>query len=357
VRTPLVKIWLAEIWRELLNPRVILAGAALGLATGVRAIGPVAGAIVLLYLFARVRARAWTTAIPYFLVAAITTYITWPRLWDSPIVRYLEGLGLLSNFPHFPGQVLFQGRLFGPSDLPRSYLPTLLTVQFTEPLVLGIYFGMVMLIWRLLRDRIPAGLLSYIGLGFAFPLLGLIALRSPLYHNFRQVLFMVPAMAMLASFALELVFKKVNQDWIRVSLIAALVLPGVYSTVKLYPYEYVYYNSLVGGPAGALKRYEMDYWRISLREMALKMNGVARPGAVVVVTRSAGLFARYARPDLVVDKPVNSILDLEGGYDYIIHVTRGKGGDLYPEVEELLVIERDGAVLATAKDVKDVSRK
>jgi hypothetical protein len=140
-------------------------------------------------------------------------------------------------------------------------------------------------------------------------------------------------------------------------LVAVLALPGVYSTVKLYPYEYVYYNSLVGGPAGALKRYEMDYWRISLREMALKMNEVARPGAVVVVTRSAGLFARYARPDLIVDKPVNSILDLGSGYDYIIHVTRGKGGDLYPEVEELLVIERDGAVLATAKDVKDVSRK
>jgi hypothetical protein len=237
MRAPLVRIWLAEIWRELLNPRVILAGAALGLATGVRAIGPVAGAIVLLDLFARVRARAWTMAVAYFLLTGIVTYLAWPRLWDSPILRYLEGLGLLSNFPHFPGQVLFQGRLFGPSDLPRSYLPTLLTVQFTEPLVLGIYFGMVVLIWRLFRDRIPAGLLSYIGLGFAFPLLGLIALRSPLYHNFRQVLFMLPAMAMLAAFALELVFKKATQDWIRVLLVAVLALPGVYSTAKLYPYE------------------------------------------------------------------------------------------------------------------------
>jgi hypothetical protein len=337
---------------------VILAGVALGLATGVRAIGPLAGVIVLLYLFARARSRAWTTAIAYFLVTAIVTYIAWPRLWDSPVVRYLEGLGIISNFPHFPGQVLFQGQLHGPSDLPRFYLPALLTIQFTEPLVVGIYIGLGVLIWRLFRDRLPIGLLLYIGLGFTFPLMGLIVLRSPLYHNFRQVLFLIPAMAMLAAFSLELVFKRTTQGWVRLILIAALALPGVYSTAKLYPYEYVYYNSLVGGPAGALKRYEMDYWRISLREMALEMNEVARPGAVVVVTRSAGLFARYARPDLIVDKPINSILDLESsGYDYIIHVTRGKGGDLYPEVEELITIERDGAVLATAKDVKEVSRR
>jgi hypothetical protein len=111
----------------------------------------------------------------------------------------------------------------------------------------------------------------------------------------------------------------------------------------------------VGGPAGAVERYELDYWRISLREMALEMNQVARSDAIVVVTRSAGLFARYARPDLVVDKPVNSILDLDQGYDYIVQVTRGNEG-IYREVQDLIVIERAGVVLATAKDVREVSR-
>jgi hypothetical protein len=182
-------------------------------------------------------------------------------------------------------------------------------------------------------------------------------LNSPLYHNFRQVLFLIPPLFMLAAFALEFVFRKVSQTWLRILLIAALALPGVYSTAKLYPYEYVYYNSLVGGPAGAIERYETDYWRISLREMALELNEIAPSGSIIVVTRSAGLFAKYARPDLVVDKPVNSILELDSGYDYIIQVTRGEGGELYPEIDNLIVIERDGAVLATAKYVKDVSGK
>jgi len=313
--------------------------------------------IVVLSLFAKIRSRAWGTAIAYFLIAVIVTYLAWPRLWDAPIQRYLEALGIASNFSSFPGRVLFDGQLYGSSDLPNSYLPVLLNIQLTELALLCIYTGFGILIWRLLRSRVRADLLLYVSLGFALPLVGLIALNSPLYHNFRQVLFLIPPLFMFAAFALEVAFRKLNPTWLRTLLIAALALPGLYSTVRLYPYEYVYYNSLVGGPAGAIGRYETDYWRISLREMAIELNEVAPSGSVIVVTRSAGLFARYARPDLIVDKPVNSILELDRGYDYIIQVTRGEGGELYPEVDNLIVIERDGAVLATAKYVKDVSGK
>ena len=252
--------------------------------------------------------------------------------------------------------MLFNGQFYGPTDLPRSYLPVLLNIQFTEPFVLAVYLGLGILLWRLLRDRIRTDLLLYIGLGFFSPLLAVVMLNSPLYHNFRQVLFLIPALAMLAAPALDLLFRKVTPFWMRVALIALLALPGIYSTARLYPYQYIYYNSLVGGPVGVVDRYELDYWRISLREAALEMNEVARPGATIVVTRSAGLFARYARPDLVVDKPVNSILNLDQGYDYIIQVTRGKG-EQYRDVKDLIVIERAGVVLATAKDVKDVSKK
>jgi 4-amino-4-deoxy-L-arabinose transferase-like glycosyltransferase len=353
----LLKIWFAEIFRALRNPHIILAGLALGLATGVRAIGPLAGVIVFLYLFTKVRSRSWTTAIAYFLVAGVVTYLAWPRLWGAPIQRYLEGLGIISDFSNFPGQVLFNGRLYGVSELPRSYLPTLLNIQFTEPLLLSVYVGLVILSWRILREQLRTDLLLYIGLGFAFPLLGLILLNSPLYHNFRQALFLIPAMFMLAAFTLELVFSKMTQSWARVLLIGAIALPGVYSTIKLYPYEYVYYNSLVGGLAGVRNRYELDYWRISLREIALELNELVPQGATIIVARSAGLFVKYARPDLVVDKPINSILDPNEGYDYVVQVARGKAWDRYPDSKNVVIIERAGAVLATAKAVKNAGVK
>ena len=352
-----LKAWFTEILRALSNSHVILAGGALGLATAVRAIGPIAGLIIFLYLFVRVRSRVWTTSIAYFLVAGVFTYLTWPRLWGAPIPRYLEGLGILSNFSNYPGQVLFNGRLYGVSELPRSYLPTLLNIQFTEPLLLSVYIGLGMLAWRILHGRLRTDLLLYIGLGFAFPLFGLILLNSPLYHNFRQALFLIPAMFILSAFALELVFSKMPVIWTRVFLIGLIALPGVYASVRLYPYEYVYYNSLVGGPAGARNRYELDYWRISLRETAIELNDLAPQGATIIVTRSAGLFARYARPDLVIDKVINSILGLDSGYNYVVQLARGKAWDRYPELQDVVIIERDGAVLATAKAPKNVGVK
>jgi hypothetical protein len=352
-----LKTWSAEILRALRNPHVILAGSALGLATAVRAAAPIAGVIVFLYLFVSVRSRAWTTAMAYFLVAGVVTYLTWPRLWGAPIPRYLEGLGILSNFSNYPGQVLFNGRLYGVSELPPSYLPTLLNIQFTEPLLLCVYVGLGVLAWRILHGRLRTDLLLYIGLGFAFPLFGLILLNSPLYHNFRQTLFLIPAMLILAAFALELAFSKMSVIWTRVLLIGLIALPGVYASVRLYPYEYVYYNSLVGGLGGARNRYELDYWRISLREAALELNKLAPQEATIIVTRSAGLFARYARPDLVIDKVINSILGLDSGYDYVVQLARGKSWDRYPELQDVVIIERDGAVLATAKVPKNAGVK
>jgi len=348
-----LKTWSAEFLRALRNPHVILAGSALGLATALRAIGPIAGSIIFLYLFVRVRSKVWTTSIAYFLIAGIVTYLTWPRLWGAPIPRYLEGLGILSNFSNYPGQVLFDGRLYSASELPRSYLPTLLNIQFTEPLLLSVYVGLGVLAWRILHGWLRTDLLLYIALGFAFPLFGLIILNSPLYHNFRQTLFLIPAMFILAAFALELVFSKMPVIWTRVLLIGLIALPGLYASVKLYPYQYIYYNSLVGGPAGARNRYELDYWRISLREAAIELNELAPHEATIIVTRSAGLFARYARPDLVIDKVINSILGPDSGYDYVVQLARGKAWDRYPELEDVVIIERDGAVLATAKAPKN----
>jgi hypothetical protein len=41
----------------------------------------------------------------------------------------------------------------------------------------------------------------------------------------------------------------------------------------------------------------------------------------------------------------------------MVQVTRWQPADLYPDVKNVVSIERTGAVLATAKDVQDASRK
>jgi hypothetical protein len=217
--------------------------------------------------------------------------------------------------------------------------------------------GLGVLVWRLLHGQQRTDLLLYIGLGFVFPLAGLILLKVPLYHNLRQVLFLLPAMFMFAAFALELVFNKMTKGWARVLLIVVLALPGIYSNIRLYPYEYVYYNSLVGGPAGVQNRYELDYWRISLREAALGLNELAPQGSKILVPRSAGMFDEYSRSDLFIDKAALDTLCTNNQFDYAVQVARWAAWDLYPDAKTVIAIERDGAVIATIKAVKNAPVK
>jgi hypothetical protein len=67
--------------------------------------------------------------------------------------------------------------------------------------------------------------------------------------------------------------------------------------VRLHPYEYIYYNEIVGGVRGAEGVFDLDYWCTALREAMVEVNRVASPGDRILVglVRTAEPFVR---PDL-----------------------------------------------------------
>lgn len=115
------------------NRKTIAAAFCLGIATSIRVLGPLAGAIVLGYagfvVFARHGLKS--VAIPtksaeadsasarhyvrsfviYILVAIIVTLLTWPYLWENPIGRLFETLKFMSDNPTQLA-VLFNGEIF-----------------------------------------------------------------------------------------------------------------------------------------------------------------------------------------------------------------------------------------------------
>jgi hypothetical protein len=101
-------------------------------------------------------------------------------------------------------------------------------------------------------------------------------------------------------------------------VVAAVLVPGVISIWRLHPYEYVYYNSLVGGVRGAAGRFEMDYWCTSYREAMQYVNDVAPAGARVAVHWFPSLASPYARRDLAV-YGANSDADFQRSQpDYVL---------------------------------------
>ena len=88
--------------------------------------------------------------------------------------------------------------------------------------------------------------------------------------------------------------------WARWGIILLILLPGVTTIIRTQPYEYIYYNRLVGGARGAVHRFPLDYMGASLKESFDYINQFAEPDATVLVLGSVEVAKSYAREDLMV---------------------------------------------------------
>jgi hypothetical protein len=319
---------------------ILPAALVLGLSTSTRILGPFAGLIVTYYAL-RTKGKSTLPAISmYAVVALIATYLSWPYLWMNPIPRFFQSLQEMSLYPWLGG-VIFNGELYQSTDLPISYLPTLLAIQLTEPVWLLSLAGWVVAVQNKEKKRT---LVEVALLWFVIPLLAFISMRIALYDNFRQILFILPPIFLMAGVAFEAIK---NVKW-QAALIVVSLLPGAIGIVALHPYEYIYYNQFVGGMNGAKDRFEMDYWAISYREAADYVNSVASPNADVWVEGPAQLFSLFAREDLKIYS--SGELERADSYEYVVTFTRYNFDQtVYPDAEIVHKIERVGAVLTVIK--------
>lgn len=295
----------------------LFAGVFLGLTISFRVLGPLAGIFVIVYIISKHRFQSLYHIIPYIFVAGISSYLTWPYLWKAPIANYIESLRTMSDFP-FDAKVLYWGELYFPTELPRNYFLTMLSLQLTEPLLFLILLG----VFAMFVIRKVEPILLFIS-WFILPVLLVMLLRSNLYDNARQLYFLIPSLCIAAGFGLEFIFTRIFLNIkTQVVVIAFLILPSIYSIVNLHPYEYTYYNSRIGGVDGAYHQFETDYWSTSFKEAMEYINqNVAKDSRILILNGFDEVAFSYARPDLtIVTEETDQNPQL--GYDYGLILTR-----------------------------------
>jgi hypothetical protein len=323
---------------------ILPAGILLGLAVSIRIFGTWAGILVAGYILWKSGAKAWLVITIYALIAIFAMYLTWPYLWPNPIGHFFETVQVMAQHP-WPGNVLFNGKTYPANNLPASYVPTFLAIQLTEPVWLLFLAGFAAVIFDIVKKRREsAELLALTFVWFILPLLTFILLRPTLYDNIRQSFFIVPPIFFMAGLAFDQIRKPVLQG----VLVALLLLPGLIASIRLHPYEYVYYNQFVGGTKGVVDRFELDYWATSYREAASEANQIAPPNANVWVDGPAHLFNRFARSDLHIYSPQEA--ERADHYDVVVTLARY---DLektsFPEVPIVYSVKREGAVFAVIR--------
>ena len=328
---------------------VVLVGVLLGIASSLRVTGPVAGLIVLAYGVHQNPRKIILPAVACIFIATAITYLSWPYLWKDPLGHYVQSAINMTQF-HWGGLVLFNGVLFQAAALPRLYFPTLIGIQLTEPaLILGV-FGMALAAVQSARSRVHGPLLVIL-VWFILPLLMVVGLHSRLYDNGRQLYFILPPLFLGAGLALDRVLICLRPAALKPAVAVIIALPGIVAGANLHPYEYVYYNSLVGGTRGAYQRFEMDYWGTSSKEMIEYVNARAHRRTTVLAISAPYLMKSYARHVVDVygdshDEPIR--------YDYISILIRGRWNEeSCTSAPVVHTIDRMGATFAVLRSSPD----
>ena len=329
-----------SFFSEFLCADVWLAGIILGFASAIRIAAPLVGLVILAYLLLSRKWQVLPRFLAYGLIAFGFMFVFWPYLWPDPVGRLL---GSITNSTNYPGVhlTLFKGVLFDSRDIPLTYVPVLLAVQLTETTLLLVGLGLLSFLKKIRWDVIALVLIW-----FAMPVAAAILGKVHLYNNLRQVFFIFPPLFLLAGLGLDWLFAVAKRPVLHWLVIFLAVLPGLYANVTLYPYQYIYYNQLVGGVHGAYRNYDLDYWNLAYKEAQQYINPIADQNANIYIDKSFNLAQTFARRDL----NFNAFGDTNWAqYDYIIVSTSRNLDKKFAGFPTVYEVVRDGVPLAFVK--------
>jgi 4-amino-4-deoxy-L-arabinose transferase-like glycosyltransferase len=199
--------------------------------------------------------------------------LVWPWGASEPL-NPIRALQYFSRFFEEPWDELFGGALIKVTEMPRSYLPTLLALKLPEmfgALAAGGVAGALVGAFRHGNTANRRAVLLLVALAAALPIAVAVAMRPAMYNGIRHFLFVVPPLAVAGGLAGAWLFDALRRRGHLAAMAAAAVfiigiaLPMV-DMVRLLPYEYTSFNRLAGGVRGARDRYMLDYWGLSLKQ-------------------------------------------------------------------------------------------
>lgn len=180
-----------------------------------------------------------------------------------------------------------------------------------------------------------------------------VLIRKPsMYDGMRHFLFIVPPVFVFSGFTFEFVFdfllaRTSFASWLYAGLTVLILLPGIAAILRLHPYEYTYYNSLIGGTGNAFRNYETDYWLTCYKDAVQELNALTSEAANLFVHREAYIASYYADPNIAVHDLRGAAGQVQSG-DYILVNSRtNEDRRVLKNIPPVIQVRRDGALFCS----------
>ncbi|MGL4363807.1 MAG: tetratricopeptide repeat protein, partial [Bacteroidales bacterium] len=200
------------------------------------------------------------------IIAYFLGIILWPFALQAPFKNTMAAFTEMSKFSVSLRQV-FEGKLQWSPELPWYYTPKFIFMTIPTAVILGLVLFLTFL-WKDKKNYFWHFIIFFT---FFFPIFWIIYSKANVYGGWRHALFAYPPMIIAAALGIDAAIRNTQKKHFKIFIIALvcglLIKPFVH-IVKNHPYEYVYFNELIGGIKNAYGNYEMDYYYHSTREAA-----------------------------------------------------------------------------------------
>ena len=192
----------------------------------------------------------------------------WPQFYFYGPNELASVLMVFAHFDLWDGNVLLNGRWY-----PNDNAPWYFSINY-----IAVVMPLLVLMLTIIGGAI--GFFRREPMVVALILISIVALATQsypgvhVYNGYRHFLFLVPFLMLIAAYPVGLLLAQ-DRMWLR---FASLVVMGismattVVEMARLHPYEYSFFNSLVGGADGASGRFDLDSWRIAYREVLERLD-------------------------------------------------------------------------------------
>lgn len=237
------------------------------------------------------------------LFCIITAHLIHPYLVIKPITGLIEIIKTSTaggGFALYNDLVLFEGKQIMAAEMPWYYLPK--TILITTPffIVFLLVIGMFYLLISLINQKKPAKnriIKLYFLLLFLTPFVLDFLIRPAHYDSWRHFLFLAVPIIIIAVYGFYALYQTIKIPYKKIVFFVLVLLFSAnmaFEYIKLHPYQYIFYNSIVGGLKGAYGKYETDFWGVGYKEAVEWFNNnINKPDQKYVIATDGSPLSSY----------------------------------------------------------------